>query len=225
MKNEKPITLIKHLNQLSMKTTQKTILLIVFSMATTLMFSQPVGSRCPGHPSCADGGGGNDPIITHWPMHGNIPNKPISFRWEPVRDANNYFFTLFDKRARKIMSDTTTNLGMYLDLPNLGLTVGEEYVITVNADNDRKSNTHRFILRNTNDYKTALLELEGDVRYRSLNGVEKQLRKSDFLFEKGWNLAAVKAHNFNVNNLIDMIKVSNHFEEMRIKLDPPPEGM
>lgn len=192
-------------------------------MATTLMFSQPTPPTCPGNPRCADGGGGNDPIITHWPMKGNIPNKAMTFRWEPVRDANNYFFTLFDKRARKIMSDTTTNLGVNLDLPNLDLTIGEEYVITVNSDNDRKSNTHRFTLRNDNDYKTALIELESDVRYRSLNGVEKQLRKSDFLQEKGWNLASVKALNIQTDNLVDMMKIVSKFEDLLLRLDPLPE--
>lgn len=225
MKNEKPFTLFKFLNQLSMKTIQKTLLLIVFSMATTLMFSQPVNPRCPGHPTCNDGGGGNDPIICHWPMTGNIPNKSITFRWEPVRDANTYFFTLFDKRAKKLFEDTTSNLGVVLDLPSLELTIGEQYVITVNSDNDRKSNTHRFTLRDRNDFGNALIELESDVRFRSLNGVEKLLRKSDFLHEKGWNLAAVKAHNIQTDNLVDIIKIANHFEELRIKLDPPLTGM
>lgn len=200
----------------------KTILLIAILGGFYISaFSQPVPPRCPGHVSCNNGGGGVDPIITHWPMKGNIPNQSIVFKWEPVEGAKKYFFTLFDRRRNKLFVDTTSNLGVVLDLPNLSLTAGEDYFITVNADNDRKSNLHRFRLKNVSDFQNDMIALDSDREYRSLNGIDKVLRKSDFLHEKDWNYAAVKALNFHTENLAEAMKLANHFETLRLKLDPP----
>ncbi len=205
-----------------MKTFKTILITTMLVMCYSLVVSQPMTPRCPGHSTCPIGGGGNDPIITHWPMHGNMPNVATTFKWEPVEGATEFVFNLFDSNASSVFNVTTRNLAVFLDLPNLGLTEGSEYVITLSSDNDRKSNSHRFVLRSSVDLENALLQLETDQAYRTSTGVDKHLRKSDFLFEKSWNLQAVKALNIQVSNVEDITKIANHFEALRLKLDPLP---
>lgn len=204
-----------------MKTPIQLFLFLIFSFATTLMFSQPLPPTCPGHPNCKNGGGGNNnPIICHWPMHGNIINKPHVFKWEPMDGAREYVFKLFNSDGDELHTETTTNTAVFINLPGLNLVIDNQYVIVISADNDTKSNNHRFTLKSEADYQNVINLLNSDPEYNLTSGTEKHIRKSNFMFDQGWNLAAIKAINFETDNVTDMMKVTDHFRDLLFRLDP-----
>ncbi len=195
------------------------LLTIVLTLMGAEMIAQPLLPPCPRHPSCDNGGGSNaDPIICHWPPSGNMSNKSSIFRWEPMTGATSYTVIIMDEDGEELHSMTTPNTAVILNLPNLSLKVGDTYIVQVESDNNKTSNNHEFTLKTELDYTQALVDLESDAQYQAKSGVDKAIRKSDFLNSRSWNLAAVQAHNIEVDNIADMTRLSEHFQQLTFKL-------
>ena len=198
------------------------LLTIVLTLMGAEMMAQPVPPRCPGHRTCDGNAGGSneDPIICHWPPNGNMANTSAIFRWEAMSGAVTYTVAILDEDGEILNTMSTTNTAVILDLPNLSLTVGSTYAVKVTSDNEKNSNIHFFTLKTEAEYMQTLIDLESDADYQMKSGVDKELRKSDFLHEKGWNLGAIQAHNIQTDNVTDIIKISDHFETLRLILYP-----
>ncbi len=204
--------------------TRTLIVAMVLLFSASMVYSQFLPPRCPGDEACNSGGGTNDdPIVVDWPPFGNIANVTNFIKWQYKSGATSYTLDIFNSDGSQVLySETTTSNGLKLILPDLGLEVGTEYVIVIRSDNNKVTNLHRFVLKDKSDLDAVLAELENDQIYNSIYGIDKALRKADFLYENGWNLAAAKAHNINVlsNSAMDIMKIINSFEALRLKLYP-----
>ena len=201
-------------------------LMMLFTFSTA--YSQFLPPTCPGSPRCGESGGENlDPIITVWPPEGNVANVLNFIKWKYKEGATSYTLNIFNSAGTQLLhSATTSGTSLRLDFPEIGLDVGVEYVILIIADNGKRSNPHRFTLKEKADLDAVIAALQNDDIFNSLQGIDKTLRKAEFLHQNGWNLAAAKTHNINVlsNNAMEILKIINSFEALRLSLYPlPPE--
>lgn len=209
-----------------MKLLRLTLNIVLLSMFTASMVqAQFLPPRCPGDESCNPGGGtNNDPIIVDWPPFGNVCNATNFIKWMYKEGAAEYTLTIFNSAGTaSFASYTTSGNSLKLDLHTIeGLEIDQEYVIVIQTDNGKFSNLHRFVLKEKADLEAVLADLEADVIYNSIYGIDKALRKADFLHQNNWNLAAAKAHNINVlsNSAMDIMKIINSFESLRLSLYP-----
>ena len=209
-----------------MKLLKQILSIVLLSLFTTSMvYSQFLPPRCPGDESCNSGGGTNDdPIVVDWPPFGNVCNATNFIKWMYKEGATSYTLDIFNTSGTEIFASfTTEGNSLKLDLHTIeGLEVGQDYVIVIRSDNDKFTNLHQFTLLEKADLEAVLADLENDNIYNSIYGIDKALRKADFLAQNNWNLAASKAHNINVlsNSAMDILKIINSFESFRLSLYP-----
>lgn len=191
------------------------ITILMLSMVATLCYSQPV--QCKRNCGGETGGTNSDPISIHFPPCGNLAQSIVEFRWDPKENASEYTVEILERQSNGsnsvVHTMTTTNTAVLLNLPAMELTLEKMYVIVVKSNNNKRSNDATFILKNPIAREEAYLSVRNDNRYQLMRGVNRSLLSTELMREQNWNYDALKGYNFEVDNLVDMMKVHQHFND------------
>lgn len=197
----------------------------LFLISCSIVNAQFLPPVCPGDEACGIGGGQNsDAIIVDWPPVGNVANTVQFINWLYKEGATSYTVEIFNADGTvNFYTATATNTSHKLDFPSINLDTDTEYAIVIRSNNNEFSNIIRFTLKDKSERDAVLEALNNDAIYKSLNGIDKSLRKAEFYRINGWNLAAAKAHHINVlsNSAMDYKKILDSFDRLRFLLFNP----
>lgn len=138
------------------------------------------GTKSSSDTSKAKGWGDKDKIHLIFPSGSKVPKKSFSFSWTPVEAAGTYTLRVQkDKSGQPLLEAVTKSAMFNVDLSQLALNTGTNYLISVSANNNAiKSNEATFSVFDPQEEQTALAGLFSEKEYQKSSPSQKSMMEA-----------------------------------------------